>query len=129
MQQGADVGPIGLDIAVRGIAAGSAVAAQVTRHHPLPRAEKIHLRLPVVVVAGKAVHEDQRGVAVPLSFIEKSCALHFYVWHKIPLVCTHRCSEERCSHGRPAHGHPVVSYLKSSMEESSTVRNLQADAS
>jgi hypothetical protein len=80
MQQGADVGPICLDVAVRRIAAGGAVAAQIARHHALTRAEEVYLRLPVVG-AGKAVHEDQRRIAFAPPFVEKSCAPRFQVGH------------------------------------------------
>jgi hypothetical protein len=57
------------------------MAAQIARHHALPRAEEVYLRLPVVVGAGKAVHEDQRRIAFALPLVEKSCALRFQVGH------------------------------------------------
>ena len=49
------------------------MAAQVADDHALPRTEEVHLRLPVVMGAGKAVDEDERRVAIPLLFIEEAC--------------------------------------------------------
>ena len=66
-QQGDHVGPIGLDVALRRVAGGGAVAAQIAGDHAVPWAEEVELRSPVVVGAGDAVDEDERRLAGPAS--------------------------------------------------------------
>jgi hypothetical protein len=77
LDENADVGAVGLDITVRRIAIRRTMTAQIARHDTLARAKDIDLLPPVVVGTGKAVYEDQRRSAFPLSLIKKSRSLPF----------------------------------------------------
>jgi hypothetical protein len=76
-----DVGTIGFNVTVCGIAVRRAMSPQIAGNDALVRAKKVYLGLPIVMATRIPMHKHQRRVAVSLPLIEESFPLQFQIRH------------------------------------------------